>query len=319
MIDYFHRMGILGVANRLRMLADRLTADAWDINDLYGVTIQPRWMPVFLTLTGQKRMSVSDIARQVGYTHPAVIGILKELRQAGLGETFTDDDDRRKTYVRLTAQGHRMEQGVERLNHDVEAALEKLCQSTDDDLWKALEQWEDQLMCQPFRYRVVQEKEIRERNGLKIVSYDDVRHHDAFIRLNERSLRDYFTLRADDLEEIARLQETIIDQGGYIYMAEYNGRPVGTLGLVRCRKPQYDWELVCFAVDPGIQGVGIGNRLMAVILHKARQMGADRIYLETNRRCAAAIHLNEKYGFKTLYGEKGKDERYDVQMELRMG
>lgn len=66
MIDYFHRMGILGVANRLRMLADRLTADAWDINDLYGVTIQPRWMPVFLTLTGQKRMSVSDIARQVG-------------------------------------------------------------------------------------------------------------------------------------------------------------------------------------------------------------------------------------------------------------
>ena len=282
MIDYFHRMGILGVANRLRMLADRLTADAWEINDLYGVTIQPRWMPVFLTLTGQKRMSVSDIARQVGYTHPAVIGILKELRQAGLAETFTDDDDRRKTYVRLTAQGHRMEQGVERLNHDVEAALEKLCQSTDDDLWKALEQWEDQLMCQPFRYRVVQEKEIRERNGLKIVSYDDVRHHDAFIRLNERSLRDYFTLRADDLEEIARLQETIIDQGGYIYMAEYNGRPVGTLGLVRCRKPQYDWELVCFAVDPGIQGVGIGNRLMAVILHKARQMGADQIYLETN-------------------------------------
>ena len=76
---------------------------------------------------------------------------------------------------------------------------------------------------------------------------------------------------------------------------------------------------MCFAVDLGIQGVGIGNRLMAVILHKARQMGADRIYLETNRRCAAAIHLNEKHGFKTLYGEKGKDERYDVQMELRMG
>lgn len=318
MIDYFHRMGMLGLANRLRMLADRLMADALDIHDLYGVTIQPRWLPVFLTLTGQQRMSISDIARQVGYTHPAVIGILKELRQAGLAETFADGDDRRKTYVRLTSQGHRMEPGVERLNHDVEAAMEKLCQSTDDNLWRAMEQWEGQLQSQSFRYRVVQEKEIREKNGLQIVSYDDARHHDAFVKLNERSLRDYFTLREGDWESISRPQETIIDRDGYIYVAEYNGKPVGTLGLVRCRKPQYDWELVCFAVDPGIQGVGIGNRLMAVVLHKARQMGGAKLYLETNRRCVAAIHLNGKYGFRCLHGGEGKDERYDVQMELNM-
>ena len=73
-------------------------------------------------------------------------------------------------------------------------------------------------------------------------------------------------------------------------MAEWGGGPVGVIlagGLSRRMG----------GGDKGLRAFGVGTVLGAVIA-RARQIGADPLYLLTNRDCAAAIHLYEKLGFR---------------------
>lgn len=158
------------------------------------------------------------------------------------------------------------------------------------------------------------------KNGMdevKIVEYDDARHHAAFVRLNERWIRDLFgVVEAADHAELDSPLESIVAKGGYIFVAELACEAIGTFAMMRGSKEGYDYELVKFAVSPDAQGRGIGRRLIETCLARARETGARRLFLESNRKCAAAVHLYERYGFRHLKVEHSDYARCDVQMEL---
>lgn len=153
-------------------------------------------------------------------------------------------------------------------------------------------------------------------NEVKIVDYDDRLHHNAFKELNERWIRELFTLENIDLYELDHPVENIIGRGGFIFIAELDGIPVGSLAMMRSEKPEYDYELVKFAVDPSAQGHHIGSKLIMRCIEKARQTGARRLFLESNRKCAAAVHLYAKYGFREVPTLHSSYARCDIQMEL---
>ena len=94
-----------------------------------------------------------------------------------------------------------------------------------------------------------------------------------------------------------------------------NDEPVGTFAMMRSKNPAYDYELVKYSVSPKAQGHGIGRKLMEACLAQARRTGGYRIFLESNRKCAAAVHLYEKYGFRHLPVRHSDYARCDVQME----
>jgi ribosomal protein S18 acetylase RimI-like enzyme len=52
------------------------------------------------------------------------------------------------------------------------------------------------------------------------------------------------------------------------------------------------------AVSRSARGRKVGEFLLAGTLERARALGVDKLYLLTNTRCAAAIHLYEKLGFE---------------------
>lgn len=153
---------------------------------------------------------------------------------------------------------------------------------------------------------------------VKIVNYDDAKHHEAFKVLNERWIRELFVIEEADIYEIDHPLENIIEKGGVIFMAELGGVAVGSFAMMRSKNPKYDYELVKFAVNPDIQGHGIGRRLMEACLNEARRTGGRRLFLESNRKCAAAVHLYEKYGFRHLKVEHSDYARCDVQMEVEL-
>lgn len=151
---------------------------------------------------------------------------------------------------------------------------------------------------------------------VKIVNYDDKRHHNAFKELNERWIRDLFVVEDADLYEIDHPVENIINKGGYIFMAEYEGKPVGSFAMMKSSNQKYDYELVKFAVDPNIQGKGIGKKLITHCIEKARELGAHHLFLESNRRCEAAVHLYRKHDFREIPIEHTDYARCDIQMEM---
>ncbi|HMH21394.1 MAG TPA: GNAT family N-acetyltransferase [Puia sp.] len=78
------------------------------------------------------------------------------------------------------------------------------------------------------------------------------------------------------------------------------------------------FELAKMGVSPLAQGKGIGFLLGQACIEKARSLGAEKIYLESNTRLKPAISLYHKLGFRKVAGPPSPYERCDIQMELKL-
>jgi ribosomal protein S18 acetylase RimI-like enzyme len=74
-------------------------------------------------------------------------------------------------------------------------------------------------------------------------------------------------------------------------------------------------------VRESARGLKAGEFLLTAVIERALAMGAEPLYLLSNHRCAAAVHLYEKLGFQhdadimARYG--ARYERCDVAMRYR--
>lgn len=153
---------------------------------------------------------------------------------------------------------------------------------------------------------------------------------DAFRRLNEDWITAMFTLEEADRATLSDPRAHILTRGGQICIAEIPGRaaanpggsagaPVGCCALVPTAPGEF--ELAKMTVAESARGLGIGRRLLAFTVDVARQMGARRLYLESNTKAAAAIHLYEQAGFRHLDAPPHPSPyaRANVFMELLLG
>jgi N-acetylglutamate synthase-like GNAT family acetyltransferase len=126
-----------------------------------------------------------------------------------------------------------------------------------------------------------------------------------------------FYLEPIDEKVLGNPESIIIKKGGHILFVEVpNLGIVGTCALLKTGNNQY--ELSKMGVLESARGTGAGNFLLKAIIEKAKSIGADRLYLLTNRKCETAIRLYEKSGFhhdKTVMDEFGWEySRCDVAM-----
>lgn len=132
--------------------------------------------------------------------------------------------------------------------------------------------------------------------------------------LNLEWLRTYFRVEPKDEKVLSDPQGEIIDKGGMIFYAKYKGEIVGTVSLIKINDTTF--ELSKMAVTNGIQGLGIGNKLMEYCLALAKEKKIASLILYSNRSLLPAIHLYKKYGFVEVALENGIYERADIKMEL---
>jgi len=142
----------------------------------------------------------------------------------------------------------------------------------------------------------------------------------AFRSLNEEWITRYFVLEPKDEASLANPRETILDCGGRIFLAVQGDRPIGCCALLAMTPGEF--EVAKMAVTESSQRNGVGRRLLETTIAEARSAGAQRLYLETNRKLSAAIHLYESLGFRHLPPERIVPSEYtraNVYMELYLG
>ncbi|WP_407427354.1 GNAT family N-acetyltransferase [Arcticibacter sp.] len=88
---------------------------------------------------------------------------------------------------------------------------------------------------------------------VQIVEYQDT-YQTAFRALNEEWISTYFAMEEADYKALDNPKAYIIERGGKIFVAVYNGEPVGVCALIRMDDPDYDYELAKMAVSPKVQG-----------------------------------------------------------------
>ena len=132
----------------------------------------------------------------------------------------------------------------------------------------------------------------------------------AFRDLNLAWVEAFFTVEDEDRAQLEDPQTHILDKGGAILIAEYEGEAVGTVGLVPGHGDGV-LELIKMSARSDIQGKGIGRALMDAAIEKSRAMGASKIWLETNTKLEAALSLYRKSGFRELTGDEVTPTPYD--------
>ncbi len=312
-MDFYEKTGKMALGSRLRRLSESITEQASGIYQLYQVDLQPKWFPVFYALSEGGNKSITDIAREIGHTHPSVSQIVREMTAKGYLTSIPHSSDGRKNFVTLSEKGRQtMEQMQDQLQ-DVATAIDKAMKETQYDLWKAIAEWEFLLEQKSLLKRVQEEKKLRESAGVDIVDYNPG-YAKAFRQLNEEWITTWFKMEEEDHHALDHPQEHILDPGGHIYIALYKGEPVGACAIIKM--PDGGFELAKMGVAPKAKGKGIGLLLGKACIEKARQLGAHRVYLESNTRLKPAISLYHKLGFKKIAGPPSPYERCDIQMEL---
>ena len=315
-MEFFKQVGKMAVGTRVRFLGERIGADAAEIYRAYGTDLNPKWFPVFYILSKNEVKTVTEIAEDIGHSHASVSKILREMSKAGVIKEKTDSKDRRRTLVGLSKLGQEIADKIELQYQDVNAAIEELSSEANNDLWRALEEWEYLLSQKSLLQRVYDKKKQRESIDVKIEAYQP-KHQQAFRKLNEEWIKTYFKMEKPDYDALDNPKKYILDRGGFIFVATIDKYVVGVCALL-WREDLKVYELAKMAVDPKFRGKNIGYILGRAAIDKCVSLKADRLYLESNTILTPAIKLYEKLGFKKVAGPPTPYERCNIQMELKL-
>ncbi len=314
-MEFYNKTGKMALGSRLRRLSELITEQAGKVYRYYDIDMQPKWFPVFYVLSAGEEKSITQIAQEIGHSHPSVSTIVKEMMKRGLVQESPGKTDGRKNYIKLSAQGLAINDRIRDQYTDVNAAIENALNETQYNIWKAIEEWEFLLEQKDLLKRVQDERKLRERKEVEVVAYDP-KYQTAFKQLNEDWISQYFKMEAADYKSLDHPKEYILDKGGHILIALYKGEPVGTCALIKMDDDTF--ELAKMAVGAGAKGKGIGWILGNAAIEMAKQHDAKKLYLESNTILKPAINLYHKLGFKKVTGEPSPYERCNIQMELNL-
>ncbi|WP_273567073.1 GNAT family N-acetyltransferase [Maribacter halichondriae] len=140
---------------------------------------------------------------------------------------------------------------------------------------------------------------------------------DRFRDLNKVWLEEYFYVEPKDIVLLEDCENTIINKGGYIFFAEYEGSIVGCFSLIKLKESIF--ELGKMAVDKKYQGLKIGQQLLSFAIDWAKKNNWNKIILYSNTKLDKALYVYRKYGFKEVELEKNLPyARSDIKMELEI-
>lgn len=290
MTDILREAGPVFLGSRLKRLAERMQAEAAMAIIEAGLPCQPGHMALIAALA-KGPQSVTQLVAAIGTSQPGITRTVGQLTRLGLVDTLPGRDQRQRL-VSLTPAG---EEAHAAALTDVwprmSSAVRSLLESIPGDFLGEVGLIEDALAEQPLLARVGPARQT----PLRLREFSDDLAP-AFHDINKEWIEAMFVLEPLDREVLENPREKIIAPGGTILFVEAEGLGVvGTCALKPTGGGGY--ELTKMGVLESARGLGAGAFLLAAIIARAQRIGADPLYLLTNRACAAAIHLYEKLGF----------------------
>jgi N-acetylglutamate synthase-like GNAT family acetyltransferase len=141
-----------------------------------------------------------------------------------------------------------------------------------------------------------------------------------FESINRQWIEQMFVLEPVDAKVLMEPQKNIINKGGDIWFA--SSAELGVIGTCALdKKAQGVFELTKMAVTRSARGLKVGEQLLQYVLAQPPCKNAETLFLLTNAKCEAAIHLYEKNGFvhdKTILRDYGANyQRCNVAMKYQ--
>ena len=266
-------------------------------------------------LTVKQSAGITELAEDIGQTHPAVSQVVRSMIKAGIVSSEKCLTDARINRVALTSAGKLIAAKLAPQCEDVNTAVEDIFSSTGSNLWSELDAIERELEEKDLYQRVIHARKEREYGNIEIVPYRP-KYKKPFKDLNVAWIEKHWEMENSDYKALEKPTENIINKGGYIAIALHQHRAVGTCALMKMSNGSF--ELAKMAVADEVKGMGIGFLLGQHVIAKAKELEAGTVYLESNTLLSPAINLYRKLGFQRVSGNDSPYNRCNIQMELHL-
>lgn len=148
---------------------------------------------------------------------------------------------------------------------------------------------------------------------MDIIQYQE-KYKKDFIQFNTDWIQDNFgSLEKEDLDTFNHIEESL-KNGAMIYFAVENGNVLATC----MAKPMEDdgtWELCKLGSNKYLPHKGAGSAVFEASMNWAMQHDAKRLFILSNSKLKAALHIYEKYGFHEIKLEDYEYVRGDIAFE----
>ncbi len=296
-MDTLNRLGELGLATRLKRLSERLSRDVSLVYSKLNIDFEARWFPVLYTLKKKTEMNVTEIARELGITHTAVIQLAEELTKKGYINSEKSAKDERSRIISLSEKGKVLYNTLKPVWAKIKQANEDLLKSTSKDFLSSLAGIEKELDKKSMYERIMFLQNNSFKDEITICEYSPkMKKH--FKRLNYEWLEEFFTVENEDEIILSDPRSKIINKGGKILFAIIDKKVVGTCSLIKHKNGLF--ELAKMAVTKKYRGHGIGKELLKTAVIKMKSIGAEDLFLLTNKNLIAANRLYKKSGFEKI-------------------
>ena len=345
-MDLIKDLGSLGLASRLKRLSDKIMQDGIRVYRESGVDFEPRWFPLYQYLDRFGPSPVMDIARGLGITHPAVNQVAGQMVQARLIAPYRDARDKRRRLLALTSEGRALKPVLTSLWSSISVAVNGVLDESQVAFLKDLDAIEAALdrqglyarlelagavaadrarpdQARPDQSRLDRARPDRARPDrsppeLVIEGFQPVLA-DTFRRINEEWITEYFKLETADQKTLRDPHRSILEAGGDILFVRdtRTAEILGTCALIKHSESLA--ELAKMGVTKQARGRGAGLLLVQAIIHRASELGFQRLFLETNARLEPALKIYRPVGFEQCEPPRPSDyERSDVYMKLAL-
>lgn len=304
--------GYLAISTRLQRLADNLRKDGAMIYQHFGIEFEPKFWPVVYTLSKKSPLGILDLANEIGYAHPSVIALVREMEQKKWIRSLKDKSDSRRRMLSLSPLALDLVAKMEPAWSVIEAALEEICEG-ETPLLKAIGEVETRLEQERFLDVAKRIAHYRAEQSVRIIDYEP-RHQAAWERLNLIWIAKDFEVEEIDRETLGQPEKYFLSGGGAVLLAEKDHEIIGTVALQPFGNGSF--ELAKMTVAEKARGLKIGEKLGWAALERARKLGAKRVFLYSNTKAFQAINLYFKLGFRVVPLDSQEFKRANIQMEI---
>lgn len=148
---------------------------------------------------------------------------------------------------------------------------------------------------------------------MEIIEYDPKFKND-FIKFNTDWIVDNFGfLEDEDKDTFAHIEEDLC-RGAMIYFAVENDVALASC-MAKPMKEDGVWEICKLASNKEQNHKGCGSAVFKAAMDWAVGHGAKRLFLLSNSKLKAAIHIYEKFGFREIKLDDYEYVRGDIAFE----
>ena len=305
-------LGEMAIVSRFRRLADRMNQDNAQIFREEQIGYDPRWYLLFYLLDTRAPLSIMEVAKALGITHPTVNQLAEEIIKRGFIRAESDPKDKRRRLLSLTPTGKILLEDLKPIWQAMYAAARDVVTDSGYDVIGVLTSIE-KVLNQTSYYE-------RTRVHLEKMAWSAIKIHcnDAACLPYFRTLNDAWqglsetVLEADKL--LADPDKLIIQKGGFVFFARYHDKIVGTCALLLRSKSQ--WELAYLVVDEAYRQKHIGQKLVKSAMTIVKEQGGKILKVEVHHQQVHAISFFRHLGFLSVSKKATpRDARHDIQLE----